>query len=254
MKYEITAEDRQIMEYDLKHDRTLKHLRNLTFYKFSPGDVLIREELGYALGTAEKQWKVETGSGDIPLKFVYVFENELGIGYIRRMSVSGDRLVERPMCVTEFDPDRTRFKLDPEYADHMLLAADGEEFDMSERYRAMKKRREAVHRRNKKKMVPLASSIDVINWMKTLKVGDQVWIGYSIGGIPKDPYVIKEVHFSTSGIKQPANTWGYIPEQDYIVTVGTGSNAPYNSTFYASNLTRYYVTMERPEYADEMIE
>lgn len=252
MKYEITAEDRQIMEHDLANDRTLKHLRNLTFYKFSPGDVLIREELCYAPNSSEKKWRVETGSGNLPLKFVYVFENELGIGYIRRMSVSGDRLVERPMCVTEFDPDKTRFKLDPEYADHMLLAAEGDEFDMSERYRAMKKRREAVHRRNKKKMVQLATTGDVINWMKTLKIGDQIWIGYNIGGIHKDPYTIKEIHFSTAGVKPPANTWGYTPEQDYLVTTSGGS--AYNSTFYASNLTRYYVFTERPEFADEIIE
>lgn len=251
MKYEITPEDRQIMENDLATDRTLKHLRNLSFYKFAPGDILIRENIGYDRDGDEKKWHVETGSGDIPHKYVYLFENELGVGYIRRMSVKGTKLVDRAMCVTQFDPDHTRFKLDPEYADHMLLASEDDQFDTASRYNDMKKRREALHRRNKKKRVDLPDEAAVIAWMKTLKVGDQIWWGYSINNIHKEPYVIDQINIHPIGFPSPS-AWSSAPQSNLVTH--SVDNSTYKSNLYSNSLCRYYVFKERPEFLDEIID
>src|SRR5690349_10099313 len=150
MKYDVTQEDRDTMARDMKTDRTLKHIANLSFYKFSVGDVLVREEKYHDYKNDKIEWKVRTDNNNIPYKYVYVFENELEVGYIRRLSVNGQKFVERPMCITGFDPLQTRFALDPEYADHMLLAVEGEEFDTKSRYAEAKKKREKIHRANKK--------------------------------------------------------------------------------------------------------
>lgn len=249
MKYDITPQDLAIMEQDLKNDRVLKHLRNLSYYKFSVGDVLIRENKVQAFGTNETTWKVELGSGDIPHKYVYVFENELKVGYIRRLSVNGRKFVERSICVTELDPDYTRFKLDPEYADHMLLAGEDAEFDASSRYDELKARREATHRRNKKLKIPMPDVEAAIAWMKTLKVGDQVWWGHSINNLHKEPYFVDQINL------YPPNTsltpWGNQP-QDHI-KVSTRANPNYSSHIYATSLPFYYVFTQRPHFLDEVV-
>lgn len=251
MKYEITPEDRRLMEYDLDNDRTLKYLRNLTHYKFSVGDVLVRENLIYSDG--EKKWKLELGSGNIPHKYVYLFENDLKVGYIRRLSINGRKFVEQARCVTEFDPDNTRFKLDPEYADHMLLAGEDDEFDASSRYDIMKRRREAINRRNKKIAVPMADEAAARAWIKTLKVGDQIWYGYSIGSIYKTPYTVDQINlYPNSTPRNPHNLYsGWNQPQDHIIIKQSGSN--YGSNLYVSSLPRYYVFMQRPEFLDEVI-
>ena len=252
MKYDITPEDIKIMENDLKNDRTLKHLRNMTFYKFAIGDVLIRENKSYK-GDGELAWKVDLGSGDIPQKYVYIFENELSVGYIRRLSVNGRKFVDRPICITELDPDVTRFKLDPEYADHMLLSAgENTEFDTSSRYDELKKRREALHRRNRKLATPITDYTAAIAWMKTLKVGDQFWYGHSISNIYKEAYCIEQINF----VSPPAakhNSLFFAPPQPQDHIRVRQQNSPYSSSLYATSIPRYYIFLQRPLFLDEII-
>jgi len=245
MKYDLTAEDHQTMAFDLANDRTLKHIRNLSFYKFSVGDVLVREEK-YSKhdGSGTHEWKVRVADCNLPYKYVYVFENELGVGYIRRLSVNGRKFVERPLCVTEFDPDQTRFSLDPEYADHMLLGSEDEEFDAKSRYDEVKRKREQVHRKNKKARVQIDSEAAGVAWMKTLKPGDQVWWGYSIGNIYQDPYYVQSVDI------QPQESRCSMRLSS---TPGGGSVNGYANTIYASNTTRYSFFTARPLFVEEII-
>jgi hypothetical protein len=244
MKYEVTQDDQDIMARDLAQDRTLKHLRNLSFYKFSIGDVLIREEKYSKYdGTGSFEWKVSKASCDLPYKYVYVFENELGVGYIRRLSVNGRKFVDRPICITEFDPDQTKFSLDPEYADHMLLANEDDNFDTKSRYDEIKKKREQIHRQNKKIRIPLNDEAQVLAWMKTLKIGDQLWWGYSISHIYKDTYFVQGIDIKPS----PSNC---------SIRVGTTpvvGNGGYANNLYTNNLIRYYVFSQRPTFIDEVI-
>lgn len=255
MKYEVTAEDRQIMESDLATDRTLKHLKNISFYKFSVGDVLIREEKcsTWNGNDTKFEWRVRTAECDLPYKYVYVFENELGVGYIRRLSVNGRKFVERPICVTEFDPDQTRFILDPDYADHMLLAGENDEFDAKTRYAEIKKKREQIHRKNKKIAVSLPDEAATIKWIKTLKVGDKFWYGHSIGNIHKEPYTIQEIVLTEpSGYNTPYRYGAHQPHFTPYIKA-TMTNSVHASSFYADTLIRYYVFMQRPTFMDEVI-
>lgn len=263
MKYDITQEDRDIMERDMRTDRTLKHLRNLSFYKFSIGDVLIREEKhrNYKNGTSE--WKVRTADCNLPYKYVYVFENELGVGYIRRLSVNGSKFVERAMCVTEFDPDQTRFSLDPEYADHMLLAEEQDEFDTKSRYAEAKKKREQINRKNKKLAIPMPDEAAVITWMQNLKVGDQIWWGHSISGLYKDAYYVHEINLhaprtnNTPSASHNPFGWNFTSKFEPHIKVSTAPpntlSSAYASTLYSNNLMSYYVFNQRPLFFDEII-
>lgn len=238
MKYEITSEDQKIMAKDLANDRVLKHLRNLSFYKFAIGDVLIREEKFQKYdGTGAAEWKVYIADCKIPYKYVYVFENELGVGYIRRLSVNGRKFVERPICITEFDPDRTRFLLDPEYADHMLLSSENEEFDTKSRYNEIKKKREQINRKNKKLRVQIDSVEQAIAWFKTLKIGDQVWVSGAINDIAKEPFFVFNI------------------DMNYISLKSTQQGGGWSKALYAYRLAQgtQSVFTERPIFIDEVI-
>lgn len=257
MKYEITQEDKDVMQHDLAHDRTLKYLRNLSFYKFSIGDVLIREEKTYSYKTNETSWETKIAGCDLPYKYVYVFENELGVGYIRRLSVNGRKFVEKPICVTEFDPDQTRFSLDPEYADHMLLANEDEEFDAKSRYNELKKKREALHRKNKKVSLRFENEAAAREWVLTLKPGDQFWYGYGISSIRKEPYflhntVLKDIRPPSSfpHWQAPFNPHIEISSQP----PGTPTTGQfYKNNLYLSSMVGMYFFTERPLFFDEMI-
>lgn len=241
MKYEITQEDLQTMERDLRTDRTLKHLKNLSFYKFTIGDVLVREEKCHKRDSEGYEWKTKLAECGIPNKYVYVFENDLGVGYIRRLSVNGRKFVDRPTCVTEFDPDQTRFVLDPEYADHMIFSDENAEFDAKSRYDEIKKKREQIHRKNKKLRIPLDTPEQAYAWLQTIKLGDQIYWGYGISSLNKDVYLIQEIKIDA------------IRERSFIKVVNANAPNSYGYTISFHSLTRYPIFTQRPTFADEII-
>jgi hypothetical protein len=243
MKYDITQDDKDIMEFDFKHDRTLKHLRNLSFYKFSIGDVLIREEKYRTDG--KDQWRVKVADCGLPNKYLYAYENSLGVGYIRRLSINGRKFVDKATCVTQFDPDQTRFVLDPEYADHMLLASENDDFDAKSRYDDIKKKKEKVNRQNKKMRTTFVDEAAVKNWMKTLKRGDQFWFSHSLSRISKNPYVIDAIHLDI----RRQSLWNNTETISYVSV--TGGN--YNTQLYPSSFITGYLFLSRPTFADEVI-
>lgn len=257
MKYEITQEDRDIMARDMQTDRTLKHIRNLSFYKFSIGDVLVRQSRRYIDGD-RYEWKTDIAGCNLPYKYVYVFENDLGVGYIRRLSVNGSKFVERPMCVTEFDPDQTQFIVDPEYADHLMLASEDEAFDTKSRYAEAKKKREKIHRQNKKLAMKFPDEAAVAEWMKTLKIGDQIWWGYTVSHINKEPYYINEIALTEpADWKKKYSTHWHTPTFSPYIKCSTSLNPSvnaYSNEMTASNLVNYLVFNQKPFFLEEAID
>lgn len=250
MKYDITPDDLKVMAFDLANDRTLKYIRNLSFYKFTVGDVLVREEKYRSQSSVNGfEWKTKLADCGIANKYVYVFENELGVGYIRRLSVNGRKFVDRPMCVTEFDPDRTRFTLDPEYADHMILSDENTEFDAKSRYDEVKKKREQIHRKNKKLRIQLDTASQVVAWLQTLKPGDKFWWGYTIGSIHKDPYYVHEVK-----IKVPVEHSLLMAGSNPLSVSMHGTHGSSGWAMSMSQLLRYNIFSSKPTFVDEVID
>ena len=110
------------------------------------------------------------------MKFMYVFENELGIGYIKQLKVDGSGLTNTVQCVANLDPRYTRLSLDPEYAEHMLLGEG--EFDYSKEYHARKAYREEAIAKNNKLLIDIADDDRAYSWASSLKKGDEFYIGY----------------------------------------------------------------------------
>lgn len=239
MKYDITPEDQKQIEQDMNSNRTLKHLKDMSYFKFSIGDVLVRQDR-----YGEGEWKTYQINGTAP-KYVYAFENELGVGYIRRLSVNGRRFVERSMCVIEFDPSTTRFVTDPDYTDHLMLAEEGEVFDPKVRYEELKKKREAINRKNEKLRIRFANEAEAIAWAKSLKAGDQFWFGYSRNDILRDAKVVSKIHVAAP------NMWSnrdYESRIECIPMNGAASNFVY---FYS--LTSYYIYNSKPYFVEDQV-
>jgi len=239
MKYEKTAEDIKIEETDLKTNRTLKHLRHVNFYKFSIGDVLIREE---KWGTND--WRVKTASCGLPYKYVYVFENELGVGYIRRLSVKGDKFVDTSVCVVNFDPHETRFSLDPSYANHLLLASEDDELDLKSEYTDIKKKREAMHRKNMKLAEKITNFAEGLEFLKKMKVGDTFWWGWGIRSIRETPVTITNIIIKLDG-KQP--------EYECCIEYTSSPGSSYTQRLTIDSMIRGKVFLTKPLFMEEVL-
>src|SRR5206468_3542273 len=113
-------------------------------------DVLIRQQYRYGPHNS-RQWVTDCVSAHskAPKKFVYVYENELGIGYVKQLKADGSGFTSYMCCMANIDPAYTRFTIDPEYADHLLLSDGEQEFTPGDQFLYDKKLREDVKKFNK---------------------------------------------------------------------------------------------------------
>lgn len=174
------------MTYDLKNDPILKFLKHQDEHQFQPGDILIR------MLKSGDEWKAEVASSttNAPKKYLYAFENELGIGYIKQYKTDG-KLNDVAKCLTSFDLSYGKFVLDPEYADHIIINGD-EEFKPTSSFKEKKKFRDRAIANNKKIVLPKdRASMEV--WMNQLKVGDTFYYGYNIPDMVDQKYEVIDI-------------------------------------------------------------
>ena len=135
------------------------------------------------------EWVTETISGvNSSKKFMYVFENELGVGYIKQLRVDGSGFTTTLFCTANFDPDRVRFQLDPDFVDHVLIGED--DFQYNEEYLNKKAFRDDAVKKNTKMLVRTQSTAKRVEWLAKLKVGDVFWAGWSLDVMIKNCYTV----------------------------------------------------------------
>ena len=188
-EYAKTTQDQDREKYDLNNDKILMFLKNQESLQFKPGDILIKMVKNY-----QDEWNAETVSyaNSSPRKYMYVFENELGIGYIKAFLTSG-KLAERAVCITEFDLSSNKFVLDPEYVDHILIGGD-ETFAPTNTFKERKKFREKAIANNKKIILP-KDSASVFAWVNKLDVGHEFYFGYDIPNMVEQKYRVVAVKY-----------------------------------------------------------
>jgi hypothetical protein len=194
LQYDKTADDLKKEKGDLENIPTLRYLRHQDSYKFNIGDVLIKQVSYGGYGTTPEEWRTERSSSTgAPTKFMYVFENELGVGYIKQLKIDGSGFTNTLHCVASLDPLCTRLSLDPEYVDHMLLG-DGGDFQYNREYVDKKSFRQEAITRNKKLLVNVTSAKKRLEWVHQLKVGDTFWAAYRWDTVTTtEPYTITSI-------------------------------------------------------------
>lgn len=181
MKLEKSKNDLKKLEKELKDNKILKWVTHRKNFKFNVGDVLVKlerqdeDDEGNDLNVPI--WIIEKDDIGAPVKYVYAFENDLGIGYVKGLDNNGKGPGRRAaVCVVTFDHDYERFQIDPEYADHILIG-DGE-FQYNEQYEQILKTRNEAIAKNKLFMVDLSTNEKRRKFWKSLKVGTKFWSGH----------------------------------------------------------------------------
>lgn len=194
MKYTKTAKDIAKEKNDLEHNVIIKFLKNQDSFKFKVGDILIKhtKAIKRYSHSHEVTWEPVVNSVGAPKKFMYVFENELGIGYIRQLKVDGKGFGSVLYCVANFDPNSVKFSLDPEYADHLLLNQE-EDFNHNKEYLQKKKFRKEAIEANNRILLSTKSSEFIAPWFLSLKVGDQFWMSDTYEGLIDSKHTVLRI-------------------------------------------------------------
>jgi len=198
IKYKKTKADSDRERLDLERSPVMRFLKHQDHFKFNVGDILIKQTKQYIYGKNaqlmddEDLWKTETITGvSAPKKFVYVFENELGIGYLKQLRVDGSGFTSQLICTVNFDPANTRFKLDPDFVDHMLVGE--EDFQYNTEYLTKKAFRNEAIKKNTKLLVNTRSAKQRHKWYDGLKPGDVFWWGDTFDDLITDKYEVVNV-------------------------------------------------------------
>ena len=197
-KLELSQKDKNSIERMDKRSPIMKFLRNQDAMRFQIGDVLVRQKLSWSSEVDKRCWETEMVSSvsNAPKKFVYVHENEFGIGYVKRLKADGKGYAEGCIiCMTDVDPTYLRYIIDPDFADHMLLDGDKSNFEYDATFKDDTNKRQSILKENKRLLEDTKTSEAIKEWAKTLKAGDQIWIGRDIYQAVENSYTIKDIKF-----------------------------------------------------------
>jgi hypothetical protein len=187
LKYEKTVDDRAREISDIKRNPICRFLKNQEVFRFNVGDVVIKQKRD----TMDKEWETEVIPGvKSPRKFMYVFENEVDVGYLKPLRVDGTGFTTELVCAANFNPDYVRFVLDPDFVDHMLIG--DEDFEYNKSYLNKRAYREEAIKNNKKILVHTRSTKKRTEWINSLKVGDEFWMGDTFDELPNCKYVVEQ--------------------------------------------------------------
>jgi hypothetical protein len=188
LKYEKTDDDISREARDLLHNPAVRFIKHQESFRFNIGDILVMQ---YKYG--DEEWLTKrAGPTETPVKYMYVFENEVGVGYIKKLRSNGKGFTTMTTCLADLDPTTTRLILDPEYVDHILLSS-GEEYDYSRMHAEKSSFRKAAIEKNKKLLVDMSTPQARVDYFYSLKVGDIVWMGTCWDDIVNDVRTVVDI-------------------------------------------------------------
>jgi hypothetical protein len=188
LQYKKTPQDKAREKSDLETSPVMRFLLSKEQNKFNIGDILIKQ----TRINREAEWATETVKGvGAPKKYMYVFENKLKIGYIKQLRVDGTGFTSNLICVANFDPDFSRFIIDPEFATHMLIGED--KFEYNEEYLAKKAYRGEAMKKNAAHLVNTRNPSKRLDWFEGLKVGDKFWYGNTYEEMIDNEYTVTKI-------------------------------------------------------------
>lgn len=194
----FSARDLEVIKHNARYNPVCIYLRNKENLQFNVGDILIRQYVNY-----DDKVEVDKLNSGAPRKYLYAFEDDCGMGYVK-MFKADNKLSEVAVPLTEFNLDRDKFILDPEYADHIMIG-DGD-FNPIETQNEVKKFRNRAIARNRKLVMPLKELKDVLDMFKTMKVGDTFNRGYTVPDMCESKYEVIAINLNTK-VADVKNQW-----------------------------------------------
>lgn len=176
MKLDLTQEDLNELEKMKAWDPVLRYFNNKNKVKFNIGDILIKKTKNP--WNTEAPWHVETihNRSGLPRRYVYVHEDEHGVGYLKRLKVTDGKLGQELITTTNIDYDNVIFEVDPLYLESIMLG-DGT-FDIKALQRVENKRKQDIEEFNVKICEHLKTLHDINEWLKVRPMGETFYIDY----------------------------------------------------------------------------
>jgi hypothetical protein len=191
MKVELDDKQKQQLEGEMNSNPIRKWMVIKEFMKFEIGDVLIRKQARYK-PRDETEWITENINSDNKMaqRYVYIHEDEFGIGYIKQLRVANGTLGQEIWSMTDFDYKSTRFEVDPEFAEATFLGGD---FDIKKIHSQALEQRKIITKVNRKKGQKFKTLQGFNDFFDKLKVGDKYWTTQDFTGRYKTEVVINEI-------------------------------------------------------------
>ena len=95
------------------------------------------------------------------------------------------------ICVANFDTETTRFILDPDYVDHMLIG--DENFQYNKEHVEKKNYRKEAISKNRKLLIGTSSVKKRLEWFNGLKIGDSYWCGETFDELCKNKFTVVDI-------------------------------------------------------------
>ncbi len=206
MKVELTVTEQDQLDHAVQENIVHKWLANKDAMKFEVGDILLKYHRDYQADlNGNYTWTPENIMSNLkmPQRYVYIYEDEFGIGYVKPLKVSDGLLGKELLCMTEFDWTRVRFQVDPEYAEHVLLDS---EFDIQDQHKKSMQGRKVIAKMNRKIGIKPKTVSEYNNFFGKLKADDKFWVSYDYTGRNCNEYTIHSL--SMTPISH-INDWGW---------------------------------------------
>ena len=135
---ELSEDDKKYILDQHKNNSVHQYLQNVVPHNFKVGDFLIRRIREVDMnGSPKSDWrtvKIHPRS-NINKKYMVVHVDECNVPYIKHIRVNGD--LAGIICMASVDYRMSRFELDPEHMEHIILDKSGD-FDPHERHKEQK--------------------------------------------------------------------------------------------------------------------
>lgn len=192
---DLSQKDKDSIKYQDENNPVVKYLRNQDHLRFQIGDVLVRQKRSWR--SPEKEiWETETVSNvsKAPKKFVYVAENQFGVGYIKQLRANGKGFTDgEAICLANIEFGYTRYVVDPDFQDHMLLDGDQTKFEYNTSFKEDRARRQSILKENKKLLEPTDTALHIEQIVNKLKVGDKFWMGWDVYQCVRSDFTVKAI-------------------------------------------------------------
>lgn len=192
MKVELKPDEQKQLDQAVKNNQVRKWLAVRDTLKFEVGDVLIKLFRRGGYNDEKVTWVPENIASDTKMaqRYVYIFEDEMGIGYFKKLRLSDGTLGKEMFSITDFDFDSTRFEVDPEYAEHTLLDA---EFDIKEIRKKALEGRKIATKMNRKMGQKFKTLKEINGFFEKLNVGDTFFTTGDFTGRYQNEYKINKI-------------------------------------------------------------
>lgn len=177
MEVKLTKDDLKSIQDVREESPVCRFFDHKGKVQFSIGDVLLKKTKNY-----DDKWETEKISynSGMPKRYVYIYEDEHGVGFLKLLKTSTGTLGKETICIAdELQDSHTKYVVDPDYMDSVLLGDGG--FDIKAVRKAVKIKKERIIAHNKAAQVKPTTLKEINNFFGSMMPGQSFFTGSTDG-------------------------------------------------------------------------